>query len=113
MKIHGHGVEAPEAALPAKRPTAKSTTKGKGKSKGSTTPPPPSRPVATPARKGAVAHEEVPTPPPGASGNPAPQKRLRGKGPDDAKDREIAELKKAEWGVGIMKLRHIVTSHQT
>ncbi|CAL1165907.1 unnamed protein product [Cladocopium goreaui] len=86
---------APEAALAAKRPTAKSKGKSKGNSKGSTTPPPPSRPVATPARKGAVASEEVPTPPQGASGNPAPQKRLRGKVPDDAKDREIAELKKA------------------
>ena len=98
LKIHGLGVEAPEAALAAKRPTAKSKGKSKGNSKGSTTPPPPSRPVATPARKGAVASEEVPTPPQGASGNPAPQKRLRGKVPDDAKDREIAELKKADWG---------------
>ena len=93
--------------MPAKRPTAKSKGKSKGNSKGTTTPPPPpNRPVATPARKGAAAHE-VATPPQGASGNPAPQKRLRGKVPDiDAKNREIAELKKAFWGAHTMTLGH-------
>eukprot|EP00435_Cladocopium_sp_Y103_P005641 s505_g1.t2 len=97
--------KAPESIVAPKKPAAaKSKGKSKGDSKGSTPPPPKSRPVATPVRKGAAAHEDLPTPPQGASGNPGPQKRLRGKAPEDPKDREIAELKKAGWVAKTNKL---------
>lgn len=83
-------VKAPEAMLP-KNPKGK-----KKEPKGTTTPPPQTRPVATPVRPGQVQSSSVPSPQ-GASGNPALQKRQRGKQPDPDKDRQIEELKKA-WG---------------
>ncbi|CAK8993376.1 Uncharacterized protein SCF082_LOCUS3479 [Durusdinium trenchii] len=81
-------VKAPEAMLP-KNPKGK-----KKEPKGTTTPPPQTRPVATPVRPGQVQSSSVPSPQ-GASGNPALQKRQRGKQPDPDKDRQIEELKKA------------------
>ena len=42
---------------------------------------------------------QSPPDPPGGSGNPAALKRLRGKGSDPDKDRQIEELRKAWFDV--------------
>jgi hypothetical protein len=97
-------VEAPEEEVKKAKSAAKSKPKvSKEVSKGSVTSPPSQRPVATPVRKGAAPTLEAPeaTPTLGASGNPAEKKRHRVKQPDEDKDRQIDELKKARLGVEI------------
>lgn len=48
---------------------------------------------------GATETPQSPPDPPGGSGNPAALKRLRGKGSDPDKDRQIEELRKAWFDV--------------
>ena len=55
-------------------------------------------PLPSPSSKTTETPESLPGPP-GGSGNPAALKRMRGKGSDPDKDRQIEELRKAWFDV--------------